>query len=159
MMGHLNPPRHGEGDHAKHGGGGSPQLHRPETHTARKLRRYMSLPEVLLWQRLRGNQLGVKFRRQHPIGSYVADFYCSSQRLVIEVDGDAHNMGDRPARDVSRDAFLNENGYKVLRVAASDILKDIDPVMAAIAAIVDSPLHHQPAAGGPPPRAGEENKS
>ena len=159
MMSHLNPPRHGEGDQPKAGGGGVPhahrqQLHRPETYTARKLRRDMSLPEVLLWQRLRGNQLGAKFRRQHPIGSYIADFYCSALRLVIEVDGDAHNMGDRPAHDVSRDAFLNENGYKVLRIAAFDILKDIDPVVAAIAAIVDSPHHPPPFAGGPPPPAG-----
>ena len=156
MMAAVNPPRHGEGDHAKHGGGGSPPSRRPETYTARKLRREMSLPEVLLWQRLRGSQLGVKFRRQHPIGSYITDFYCSSLRLVIEVDGDAHNMGDRPARDVSRDTFLKENGYKVLRIAASDILKDMDAVVASIAAITESPLHHQPLAGGPPPRAGEE---
>lgn len=116
----------------------------------------MSLPEVMLWQRLRGSQLGVKIRRQHPIGSYIADFYCSSLRLVVEIDGDAHNMGHRPVRDASRDAFLNENGYNVLRIAASDILKDMDVVVAAIAALVDSPLHHQPAAGGPPPRAGED---
>ena len=115
------------------------------------------MPEVLLWQRLRGSQLGVKFRRQHPIGSYIADFYSGSLRLVIEVDGEAHNMGDRPARDASRDLFLNENGYKVLRFAAFDILKNMDAVVAAIVAIVDSPLHHLPAAGGPPPRAGEEN--
>lgn len=157
MMATANPPRHGEGDHAKHGGGGSSPLRRPETYTARKLRREMSLPEVLLWQRLRASQLGIKFRRQHPTGSYIADFYCSPVRLVIEVDGEAHNMGDRPARDASRDLFLNENGYKVLRFAASDILKNMDAVVAAIATFAASPLHHQPATGGPPPRAGEEN--
>ena len=160
MMAAANPPRNGEGDRPKAGGGGSrqapQQLHRPETYTARKLRREMSPPEVLLWQRLRGSQLGVKFRRQHPIGSYIADFYCSPLRLVIEVDGEAHNMGNRPARDASRDIFLKENGYNVLRIAAFDILKDMDAVIAAIAAIVDRPLHHQPAAGGPPPRAGED---
>lgn len=115
------------------------QLRRPETYIARKLRRDMSLPEILLWQRLRGNQLGMKFRCQHPISSYIADFYCSVLRLVIEVDGDAHNMGDRPAQDASRDAFLKENGYKVLRIAAPDILKDVDAVVAAIGAIADSP--------------------
>jgi very-short-patch-repair endonuclease len=114
----------------------------------------MSLPEVLLWQVLRGNRLGVKFRRQHPVGGYVADFYCSSLRLIVEVDGEAHNLGNRPERDASRDAFLNGNGYKVLRVAASEILKDVDAVVAAIAALVDSPLHHP--SDGPPPRAGEE---
>ena len=162
MMAAANPPRNGEGDRPKAGGGGSrqapQQLHRPETYTARKLRREMSLPEVILWQHLRGSQLGVKFRRQHPIGNYIADFYCSPLRLVIEADGQVHNMGNRPMQDVSRDNFLNENGYKVLRIAASDILKDVNSVIGSIAAIAGDPLHHQPAAGGPPPRAGEEPK-
>lgn len=133
-----------------------PPMRRPETYAARKLRREMSLTEVLLWQRLRGGQAGAKFRRQHPVGSYVADFYCSAHRLIVEVDGAAHDMGSRPDRDLSRTAFLEENGYKVLRIAASDILKDADAVAASIAAMVASPLHHQPEADGPPPRAGED---
>ena len=70
-------------------------------------------PEVLLWQRLKGGQSGVKFRKQHPIGDYVADFYCAATRTVIEVDGEAHNRGDRPRRDIDRDRFLKENGYRV----------------------------------------------
>lgn len=133
-----------------------PQARRPETYTARKLRKDMSLPEVLLWQRLRGQATGFKFRRQHPVGDYIADFYCSSLKLVIEVDGEGHNQGDNPLRDLRRDRFMEENGYKVLRLAASEILKDADKVAASIGALVASPLHHQPAAGGPPPRAGEE---
>ncbi len=131
-----------------------PQIRRPETYTARKLRRDMSLPEVLLWQRLRGQATGVKFRRQHPIGSYIADFYCSSLKLVVEVDGEAHNQGDNPQRDLRRDRFMKENGYKVLRLAASEIMKDADKVAASIGALVANPLHHP--AGGPPPRVGEE---
>ncbi|MEQ6334171.1 DUF559 domain-containing protein [Sphingobium sp. MK2] len=131
-----------------------PPTRRPETYTARKLRRDLSLPEVLLWQRLRGQATGLKFRRQHPIGSYIADFYCSSLKLVIEVDGEVHNRADRPARDLHRDRFMEENGYQVLRIAASEILKDADIVAASIAALGASPLH-QPLAG-PPPRAGEE---
>jgi very-short-patch-repair endonuclease len=141
-----------------------PQARRPETYTARKLRRDMSLPEVLLWQSLRGQATGLKFRRQHPIGNYIADFYCSSLKLVVEVDGEAHNQGDNPIRDLRRDRFMEENGYQVLRIAASKILKDADKVAASIAALGASPLHHQPAADGPlershvPPfdRAGEE---
>lgn len=156
MMTAINPPRNGEGDRAQRGGGGMPFTRRPETYAARKLRREMSLPEVLLWQQLRGGQAGAKFRRQHPVGGYIADFYCSTHRLIVEVDGAAHDMGDRPGRDLSRSAFLEENGYKVLRIAASDILKDADAVAASIAAMVASPLHHQPEAGGPPPRAGED---
>jgi very-short-patch-repair endonuclease len=148
------PPRHGEGDHAKHGGGGYPPAHRPETYTARKLRKNMSLPEVLLWQRLRSQSTGLKFRRQHPIGAYVADFYCAALHLVIEVDGPAHDHGDRPASDVERNAFLKENGYQVLRIAAADILKDAELVAEQIASLYASPLHHP--AGGPPPCSGEE---
>jgi very-short-patch-repair endonuclease len=131
-----------------------PHTRRPETYTARKLRRDLSLPEVLLWQRLRGQATGLKFRRQHPIGSYIADFYCSSLKLVIEVDGEAHNRADRPARDDHRNRFMEENGYQVLRIAASEILKDADKVAASIAAFGVNPLH-QPLAG-PPPRAGED---
>ncbi|HEX8527090.1 endonuclease domain-containing protein [Allosphingosinicella sp.] len=62
----------------------------------------MSLPEVLLWQQLRGEPAGLKFRRQHPTGPYDIDFYCSDARLAIEVDGEGHNRGDRPARDMAR---------------------------------------------------------
>ncbi len=154
----VNPPRHGEGDRAAQprGGGGVPQTRRPETYTARKLRRDMSLPEVLLWQRLRGQATGLKFRRQHPVGNYIADFYCSSVKLVIEVDGESHNRVDRPTRDLHRDRFMEENGYQMLRIAASEILKDADKVAASIAALGASPLHRP--AGGPPPRAGEERQ-
>jgi very-short-patch-repair endonuclease len=116
----------------------------------------MSLPEVLLWQRLRGRKAGVKFRSQHPIGPYVVDFYCSESRLVIEVDGEVHNRGDRPAHDEARDAFLRENGHQVMHLPAADILKDADGVAAAIAALAASPLHHDAARRSPPPRAGEE---
>nr|WP_324255282.1 DUF559 domain-containing protein [Sphingomonas sp. PL-96] len=57
---------------------------------ARKFRREMSLPEVLLWRELRARPAGLRFRRQHPAGPYVLDFFCSAQRLAVEVDGDAH---------------------------------------------------------------------
>ncbi|MAW98851.1 MAG: hypothetical protein CMN72_04220 [Sphingomonas sp.] len=155
-MASSHPPRHGEGDRARRGGGGSRRSLRPETATARKLRRQMSLPEVLLWQRLRGAQAGVKVRRQHPIGPYVADFYIASARLVIEVDGQSHDVPQRAAFDAMRDQFLKENGYRVLHIRAQEILDGIEQVIEAIVAFADAPLHHQPAAGGPPPRAGEE---
>ena len=130
-------------------------MRRPETYTARRLRRQMTLPEVLLWERLRGQKTGVKFRRQHSIGVYVVDFYCAALKLVVEVDGRAHDMGSNPQRDASRDGFLAENGYAVLRIPAQEVLDDADRVADMIAQTV-SPLHHQPAAGGPPPRAGED---
>ena len=128
----------------------------PTTSLARKLRREMTLPEVLIWQRIRANALGVKFRRQHPIGPYVADFYCSALRLVIEIDSASHDMGDRAGRDTARDAYMVEKGLEVLRIPVTDILQDLDMVLNGLAARVADPLHHQPMADGPPPRAGEE---
>jgi very-short-patch-repair endonuclease len=108
-----------------------------------------------LWQRLRGKQTGFKFRRQHPIGPYVVDFYCSIVRLAVEIDGLAHDSADRVTRDEARDRFLTENGHDVLHLLASDIVRDLDGAVAAIVARGESPLH-QPAAG-PPPRAGEDS--
>ncbi len=149
-----NPPRNGEGDRAKRGGGGSPRALRPETVVARQLRKEMSLPEVLLWQRLRGRKAGVKFRNQHPVGPYVVDFYCRESQLIIEVDGEVHNRGDRPMRDEMRDIFLRENGYNVMHVPAADILKDADDVAASIAMRAARPLHDP--SDGSPPRPGED---
>ncbi|HSG34196.1 MAG TPA: DUF559 domain-containing protein, partial [Sphingomonadaceae bacterium] len=66
----------------------------------------MSLPEVLLWQRLKGSPNGLKFRRQHDAGNYVLDFYCHSARLIVEVDGVSHEMGIRPEADARRDEYF-----------------------------------------------------
>ncbi|MDB5670096.1 MAG: hypothetical protein JWO25_1055, partial [Alphaproteobacteria bacterium] len=74
----------------------------PTIRIARGLRREMSLPEVLLWTRLRRRPQGFKFRRQQPAGRYVLDFYCHEAGLAIEVDGEAHDRGDRPQRDAER---------------------------------------------------------
>jgi len=87
----------------------------------------MSPPEVLLWARLRllrGE--GPSFRRQHPIGPYVADFYCSAARLVIEVDGGTHSEDRQIAHDERRDAYMRQLGYKVLRVSSGDIMRNAD---------------------------------
>ncbi len=111
----------------------------------------MTLPEVLLWQRLRRRSCGVKFRRQHPLAGYVLDFYCPASRLAVEVDGEAHDRGDRPLRDARRDAVLRANGLTILHIAASDILRDADAVADAVARAA-SPLHRP--SGGPPPHVG-----
>ncbi|MEH6699249.1 MAG: DUF559 domain-containing protein [Brevundimonas sp.] len=87
---------------------------------ARRLRRKMSLPEVLLWQRLRGRG----FRRQHPVGPFILDFFCSSTRLAIEVDGLHHEA--RADQDARRDAHLLGLGIQTLRIPASEVLRDPD---------------------------------
>src|SRR3954453_15786210 len=110
----LNPPRTGEGDHAQHGGGGPTVLRTPikQVKRARKLRREMSLPEVLLWQVLRKRPEGFKFSRQFPIGPITVDFACLERRLVIEVDGEGHSYGEQPRRDAARDAMLRQHGFR-----------------------------------------------
>jgi very-short-patch-repair endonuclease len=97
---------------------------------AKKMRSHLSLPEGLLWSRLRYlcRQDGPVFRRQHPAGPYILDFYCSAARLCIEVDGQAHGFGDRPFRDERRDAYLRSLGIRVLRVPASTVLEDPEAV-------------------------------
>jgi very-short-patch-repair endonuclease len=127
---------------------------RPEVSLARRLRREMSLPEVLLWEHLRGQKTGFEFRHQHPIGPYICDFYCAAAKLAIEVDGEYHGRGDRPFRDANRDKFFELNGYRVLRAAAGEVLRDIEAVVTIIVSSAARPLH-QPTAG-PPPRSGEE---
>ncbi|MBU6268188.1 MAG: DUF559 domain-containing protein [Sphingomonadales bacterium] len=92
----------------------------------------MSLPEGLLWRHLRQRPMGVKFRKQHPIGNVVVDFFCAQARLVIEIDGISHDMGERSVRDRRRDAWLHSQGYEVVRVPASDVLRDPAAVAASL---------------------------
>jgi very-short-patch-repair endonuclease len=138
---------------------------------ARKLRRKMTLPEVLLWRIMRTRPLGLKFRRQHGSDDFILDFYCGDARLGIEVDGIAHNMGRTPERDVARDAFFAAAGIETLRIPATEVLRDAERAMESIVMAAQARLlHHHPAApgghpsttgqvpGGPPPRdkLGEE---
>ncbi|MCL6683362.1 endonuclease domain-containing protein [Sphingomonas sp. SE158] len=117
----------------------------------------MSPPEIILWQRLRQRPGGFKFRRQHPAGGYVLDFFCSEARLAIEVDGMAHDMGNAPRADEMRDSWLRMRNVQTLRIPASDVSRSPDQV---IEWIVNNcveragPLHQPPA--GPPPRSGED---
>jgi very-short-patch-repair endonuclease len=104
----------------------------PQTKNARRLRRNATIPERMLWSRLRGGALaGLKFRRQQPIGPYVVDFYCHEVGLVVEVDGRSHD--DRGNDDVRREVFLREQQrLQVLRVSNDDVLKETEAVLFAI---------------------------
>jgi len=84
------------------------------------------------------------------VAGYVADFYCAEAKLIVEIDGESHNRGDRPARDIARDAVLKNLGLTILHVPAAEVLANVDAAAAAIAAAA-LPLHRP--AGGPPPHA------
>jgi very-short-patch-repair endonuclease len=99
---------------------------------ARALRRNMTLPEGMLWQVLRHRPDGLKFRRQHPMGRCIVDFYCPAAKLVIEIEGESHSMGDRPQRDTARDGWIRQQGVRVLRFAATDVMNDLQSVVTAI---------------------------
>ena len=105
----------------------------------------MSLPEVLLWDCLRHRRLeGLRFRRQHPMGPFILDFCCEEARLAVEVDGESHSLGDRPERDVRRDAWLGRRGVKVVRLPASCVLKEMESALATILAALEPPSPASP---------------
>eukprot|EP01042_Synura_sphagnicola_P028762 gene28762-37102_t len=100
---------------------------------ARRLRSEMTPPESRIWARLRvRDKDGLNFRRQHPKGPYVLDFYCARARLAIEVDGLVHATGDQPKRDAIRDAWLLEQDITTYRIPASEIMADPDEVALGI---------------------------
>jgi very-short-patch-repair endonuclease len=92
----------------------------------------MTPPEIGLWLALRQNDAGLRFRRQHAAGAYVLDFYCAPAMLAVEVDGEAHARGDRPARDAVRDRWLAAQGVRVLRYPASEVLSNLEGVVREI---------------------------
>ena len=103
------------------------------THRARALRKAMSSPEVRLWARLRGRgPERPTFRRQHPIGSIILDFYCPAVRLAVEIDGVTHWEDAAHRRDLARDRWLEGQGITVMRIDASAVYRDADAVAAAI---------------------------
>jgi len=115
--------------------------HLPPTLTlkrARGLRRRLSLPEVVLWNRLRSGFQGVRFRRQHPIGPYILDFYSHALKLAVEIDGASHNHPEAVAHDARRTEWLAAQGIRVLRFEATRVLDDdrLDGVMRAIQAAI-----------------------
>jgi len=99
------------------------------TNRARAMRKSMTEPEVMLWSRLRGrNPSSPTFRRQHPFGSFILDFYCPAARLAIEVDGATHWDEEAQAKDEARDRWLTGQGVRVSRIPASEIYRDLTAV-------------------------------
>ena len=99
----------------------------------RLLRNGMTGPEFVLWEQLRGKQLGgFKFRRQYSISSYIVDFYCVKARLVVEVDGDTHYTDDAIEHDIRRTEFIESLGLKVIRFTNIDVCSSLEGVILAI---------------------------
>ncbi len=102
---------------------------------AKRLRRSMTKAETVLWTALKGRALdGWRFRRQHPVGPYVADFACVEAKLVVEVDGATHGERHEIEHDRERSAFLARQGFRVLRVGNLDVYENLDGVVRLIAA-------------------------
>jgi len=102
---------------------------------ARAMRKEPSRAERALWKLLRDRRLeGLKFRRQHPIDRYIADFACVSRKLVVEVDGPSHMAMDQAAYDEHRTVRLRQLGWRVLRLSDSEVLSDERAVVAKILA-------------------------
>ncbi|MCP1973255.1 endonuclease domain-containing protein [Bradyrhizobium elkanii] len=100
---------------------------------ARQLRRTMTRAETLLWRHLKADRLaGLNFRRQVPIGNYIADFVAHSCKLVVEIDGESHDFDERVRHDERRDAWFQSRGYRVLRFTNDEVLKNLEGVALAI---------------------------
>ncbi|MBI3332431.1 endonuclease domain-containing protein [Candidatus Peregrinibacteria bacterium] len=100
---------------------------------AKSLRKRSTRPEIILWEKLRCHRLrGLKFRRQVPIGKFIVDFYCHEHRLVVEVDGLAHELLHKK-KDKDRDQLLQRAGYKVLRIPNNHVYQCLDGALFRIA--------------------------
>jgi very-short-patch-repair endonuclease len=115
-------------------------LQHQATSTARKnaksLRTDLTDAERRIWSRLRREQLGCRFRRQHPLGGYVLDFACLDPKLIVEIDGSQHM--DQVSYDERRTAWLTQQGFRVLRFWSNDALSQTDAVIAEVLAAVQA---------------------
>jgi len=101
---------------------------------ARQLRRAMTPAEMKLWRYLRHGELGMQFRRQHAVGSYIVDFFCAKAKLVVEVDGDSHGDLAEAEYDSERTRWLSEQKhYRVIRFWNDEVLSETEAVVARIA--------------------------
>jgi very-short-patch-repair endonuclease len=109
----------------------SPALKQKMTEVARQFRKEPTTSEEILWQAIRGRKLdGRRFRRQQPIGVFVVDFYCSAEKLIVEVDGAIHEL--QREHDQQRQELLESLGLKMVKVTSKQVETDIDSALALI---------------------------
>jgi len=104
---------------------------------AREMRKEPTVAENALWQALRNNQIGYKFRRQHIIDGFIADFICIEKRVVIEVDGGIHLTKEQKAFDEFRTFVINDKGYRVIRYTNDEVLNHLDEIVVKIKDLLD----------------------
>ncbi len=102
------------------------------TPLARGLRKRMTTPERRLWRRLRGRQIGTKFRRQEPLCGYIVDFVCYENKVIVELDGGQHGEEAGRQADAIRDATLEAAGYRVLRFWNWQVYEELEVILEAI---------------------------
>ena len=102
------------------------------TQRRRNLRNHSTKAEIILWQKIKNKQLGIKFRRQYNIGCFIVDFYCHELRLIIEIDGSIHYEEKNIKHDQIRQKILEKRGYIVIRYSNHKILDNIDLVVSNI---------------------------
>ena len=118
---------------------GVPRRSPRQTSRAREQRKDNTVSEGFLWSRLKKGQLGVRFRRQEPLGPYIVDFACRSHRLVIELDGASHWGAKAAAQDAQRDAWLESHGWRVFRIPDVYIYRQLDDAVEMIRDILENP--------------------
>jgi len=122
------------------------------THLAKGLRKRSTDAEKLLWSDLRAGRCeGMKFRRQHPVGQYIVDFVCLERKLIIELDGGQHALPDEARKDRQRDAWLEKEGYTVIRFWDNEVLMNRNGILDAIR----ERLNRTPSPQSPPLKGGE----
>lgn len=125
---------------------------------AKRLRKRMTNAEIILWSRLRRNPVQYLFRRQHPIGPYVADFACVRQRIIVEIDGATHSSTGEIAHDRRRNAYMKHSGWRVVRVTNNDVYDNPDGVLATIFAVPPLSVAVKAAPDTSPVTTGEESE-
>ena len=108
---------------------------------AKELRRDMTPAEKILWEELRANKLGVHFRRQQVIAGFIVDFYCHKAALVIEVDGDIHDL--QQEEDARREKVLSDMGLRVVRFRNDEVVKNLSVVVGKVRELVERCAHLQ----------------
>lgn len=108
---------------------------------AKLLRKNMTAAENILWMYLKAGINDYKFRRQHPIGIYIADFYCHKAKLVIEVDGSIHDLDEIKQNDKEKETYLIDNGYSVVRFTNKELMTQAEKVLEKIKSIISKRLN------------------